>query len=444
MKRKFLKSQIVTHHLIKKRLLRDFSKHSLVSLLAELANIQQEQNSLFANIVEKIDELNRAKKGFESLEPSVTESLLPPVERRMFELEKQLPLPQYYFECDISPIMKKVNKLGEIILLNDPKLYYSEIDAFEKEHNEPPTSPTANPPPIPPPRERKATFESDQTSVKSLEIEPPRKIVKETQCLCFGERGEGKGKINNPRSVCYDKPSEMIFITSYDRPKVYVYSRHGFFISKFGKKNLQGPVGVCVSNLHCYVTDDKLNAILKYSTEDFREFTYTDRRKFKKGSGVKEFGSIQKLAIDEDKDIYVIDSVNNRISVLNLNLDTQSVFGQDYLHSPKDICIPDLIYVLDLSLPHCVHGILKSGERIRSFINRSEISKPIYFCFTPNEKVIISGAGEKNLKAFSLYNNSKSTIEAHNPKPGVLCALDEKMIVCAFTEGKYAFYIIEH
>ena len=407
-----------------------------------------------AQLLEELSDL-RTEHAFKIA--STLESIGEPEISKIAELEKTIPLPSYKFECDITALSHKVQQLGEFVGEEVwPELEtYTSVGEDSCPPYELPPLPGSKPPPLPPrsveqkrqPKRCKslpAHNSGDEQSSFNITVPPIEADFQIKKPMCqysyFGERGYGNGRISNPKAICHDKFSNFIFITSYDQPKICVFTSQGKFKTEFGSKHLQGPVGICVHISNCYVTDEKLNTIFKFTTKDYK---LEEKREFAKGSGENQFGLFRGIAVDKSNEIYAVDNENHRVCVLNTRLETKRMFGQKYLHYPNDICISQLVYVLDMNYPNCVHGVTREGEEILTIVNQDDIETPRFFCITPNENVIINGIYEQHLKVFSQQGVSLTSIEltdALNPRG--ICVLDDSGIVCAYAEGKLVNCII--
>ena len=412
-----------------KELIEDLEKRR-DELLAELLQLKTNLDIYITRSLKNIQELESVKKGIESLEVernetnAVIQASLNPIISKIKELEEQIPLPSFTFECDISPLKAQIVTLGKI----------QNVETYEKIDPHYEMAPLIEdvPPPLPPPRSRSSIKSQSKLNSPTPTID---KKLHLTAVSCYGD----KSNISNPKAICYDEFNRNIYVISYDNPRIFVFSSKGNLVTKFGKKELQGPVGICVSENTCFVTDQKLNAIFKYKTKDFQ---LIKKRIFTKGPGNNQFGLFLGIAVDQFNQIHLVDNENNRISVYNGDLTLHRMYGQDYLHRPKDICISQLIYVLDSSYPHCLHGISWDGNKILSIISHDEIDTPFYFCLDPVGDFVISGVFEPDLKIFSDLGTYLYSAEVNAQKPRGLCLLEDT-VACAYAEGAYVVYNIK-
>ena len=430
-------------------------------LLTELKHLKCELDCRIAVTLQNISNLENVRKGIESLEVEGNETSdtiqasLYPIITKIEELEKQIPLLNCTFECNLNPLKDEIDNLGKLLSVKKKSVVvkpapttYAEINDLSPQYELPPI-PGRKAPPLPPPRSQRIT-QIERARSQSLTLEksyeddpkslttssPSRYNETKGSAFCYGDGS----RISNPKSTCYDRVAKKVYIISYDDPKVCVFSSDGKFIKEFGEKELQGPVGICVFQKNVYVADEKLNTIFKFNTEDFH---LTRKKLFIRGSSPHQLGLFRGITMDRMSQIHVVDNENHRISVLNSDLNNLRVYGQDYLQHPKDICTSNIIYVLDLSYPHCLHGISWEGNKILSIINHDEIDTPLYFCIVPNGNFIISGVFEQNLKVFSEEGTYLYTTEVKARKPRGICLIDKDTIACAYAEGKYVIYNIK-
>ena len=259
--------------------------------------------------------------------------------------------------------------------------------------------------------------------------------------LSFGKRGNKIGQLTQPRGIFFEEKTQHIYVVSRELRKILVFSATGDFVSDFGNSDLEGPSSVAIQFGICFVTDEKLNGVLKYRESDFsllRTFI------FERGIEPGRFKSLKSIAIDSGN-VYLVDTGNNQVCVLTINLKIKSILGQGILQQPQDITIRDIIYVLDLDASSCVHMFTKEYEPINSIICTSGLGMesfiPNYFCVTKGGIIILSFLYGNTLKVFSNegllvqeIGQKKITKETLTNSQGV-CLTADNRVVCAFAEG---------
>ena len=124
-----------------------------------------------------------------------------------------------------------------------------------------------------------------------------------------------------------------------------------------------------------------------------------------RGIGEKEFNFHTSLTIDESNgDIYVCDSRNNHIQILNKEFSFKSQFGKDTLKSPRDVKLSkEYIFVLDESNP-CLHLFSYNHILQKSVISRGkgiEVVCPNFFFIDQTDNILISDRHSNSILIFS-------------------------------------------
>ena len=213
------------------------------------------------------------------------------------------------------------------------------------------------------------------------------------------ERGVGMEQLNSPFGVTVDNNTENIYIADCFNDCVKVFDSTGRYLFKFGdsagKGNMCYPRGVAICGDRIIISHGNNwrgvnHSILLYKLNGQFVSNIGTR-----GIGEKEFSYPTSLTIDESNgDIYVCDSNNNRIQILNKEFSFKSQFGKDTLKSPRDAKLSkEYIFVLDASNP-CLHLFSYNHILQKSVISRGkgmEVVCPNFFFFIDQtDNIIIS------------------------------------------------------
>ena len=434
------------------------------------------------------------------------------------ELRKRIPIPNHNFQCDIKPVIEIIEGLGEIKVDGEEGIYYEVMHTGQDDKpvqipERPPTLPPKpqrlsfrpkisyealpqdpyvtipaevpeNKPLIPPrrkssgstsqyeiPREPDAFREfSDQNLVEptfhalfdSNPFKASASPAKQTHpttpfegkkkpSLTFCKRGTEKGQMVQPRGIFFAPITQSIYVVSRDQHKVLVFTLKGKFVTEFGNDQLEGPSSVTVHYGKCYVTDEKINGIFTFRTSDFE---VEGSHIFQRGQRFGKIKSLKSIMIDSNNEIYLVDTNNDQICVLNYDMTMNRTIGFGVLQKPQDINVSmeRIVYVLDLQASSCVHTFTKKGEHLDSIINTDilgqEISSiPNYFCVSKEGLIILSILYESTLKVYSSdgtmiqeIGKKQSAKERLSNCQGI-CLANDNRIVCAFGEGNFCINI---
>ena len=168
-------------------------------------------------------------------------------------------------------------------------------------------------------------FEIDLDNIKQ-EISNWGRIVKTNKIpnysdmkypvVAVGKKGNGRDELNGPRGVAYEERSGLIFVCDSFNSMIKMFNSAGDFVDDFGYTELVRPWGILLHESNIYVTDIEKCSILKYQRDGFQFM----KRVGKIGSGVDQFNTPGQLTMGSDQRLYVPESENNRISVLDSEL----------------------------------------------------------------------------------------------------------------------------
>ena len=224
------------------------------------------------------------------------------------------------------------------------------------------------------------------------------------------ERGKGNEQLNSPFGVTVDNNTGNIYIADFSNDCVKVFDSTGVYLFKFGDSTGKGkmclPRGVAICGDRIIIShggdfgSEVNNSILLYKLNgQFVSNIGTS------GTGEKEFSYPTGLTIDESNgDIYVCDSGNNRIQILNKEFSFKSQFGKDILKSPRDAKLSkEYIFVLDESNP-CLHLFSYNHILQKSVISRGkgmEVVYPRFFFIDQTDNIIISDRLSNSILIFT-------------------------------------------
>ena len=223
------------------------------------------------------------------------------------------------------------------------------------------------------------------------------------------KRGKGNEQLNTPFGVTVDNNTGNIYIADFSNDCVKVFDSTCVYLFKFGDSTGRGkmclPRGVAICGDRIIISHgDNLfkvkDSILLYKLNgQFVSNIGTI------GIGEKEFSYHTSLTIDEsNEDIYVCDSRNNRIQILNKEFSFKSQFGKDTLKSPLDVKLSkEHIFVLDGSNP-CLHLFTYNHILQKSVISRGkgmEVVCPNFFFIDQTDNIIISDSESNSIIIFT-------------------------------------------
>ncbi|KAI6647279.1 Cell surface protein [Oopsacas minuta] len=258
------------------------------------------------------------------------------------------------------------------------------------------------------------------------------------------ERGYESEELQSPMGLVYHPRYDCIYVVDQVLRKVLVLSSKGDFLMEFGHDFLVKPISIAVRDGFCCITDEGLNGVVKYKL--FENLLTKDIASFPQGSGHGELSGPKGLDFDSNFCIYIADSGNNRVCILDPNMIFLKGIFEGIFQSPQDVkIINEIIYVLDRSSLNCLHSFTQSCNPVQSVISpKNDVNSPSFFCsdFT-GKYLFFTDQITDNVKVFSLDGDpickvGENTIEweAGVIEPTGVCVTKDNKVVCAFGKGE--------
>ena len=169
-----------------------------------------------------------------------------------------------------------------------------------------------------------------------------------------------------------------------------------------------------------------------------------------KGSGIGEFMGPRQLDISNEGDLFVADFGNDRVQILDGNLQYKRHISHHSMLKPCDVKLtPDEVYVLGVSpeqCTYCIHIFTHMGEKLRSVVLNG-IPNSVRcrgFCIDTYGNIIIIDSGNSQIKFFTKEGNVFEKLDSFgggSSKPlfGVAWMGKQKLVVIS---GDY-YYSLE-
>ena len=241
--------------------------------------------------------------------------------------------------------------------------------------------------------------------------------------VAVGKCGRAPGELYSPNSVAVDSNNRIFVADGFaalSHARISVFSERGDFLTSFTHQNMRLPYGLAIHGDYLYVTDIELHAIFQFKMEP--QFSLVTKQG-NKGSHIGEFNCPHNLTVSTNGDVYVADSINVRVQILNSSLQHLRTLTEQLIVSPLDIKLTaDEIYVLCIDNP-CVHVFSHAGEKLRSLVsggNQMQVIDPYFFCLDAAENIIISDCSASRIQIFSKEGNLINTIGGEGHQPGML------------------------
>ena len=238
--------------------------------------------------------------------------------------------------------------------------------------------------------------------------------------VAVGEKGRAPGELWDPRGVAIDENTNMIYVTEWSgSPRVSIFSETGAFINTFSHEDMRAPWGIAIHGDNLYVTDIGAQAVFQFKIEaDMRLVAKLGSR----GSGVGQFYDPLGLSVSPNGDVFIADSRNDRIQVLDDSLHFQRSITHQTMEYPRDIKLtPDEVFVLCHVSP-CILVFSHAGEKIRSLVTQGvgmQIGSASFFCLDKKQNLLISDYVNSQVRIFSKEGTHLHTIGQPGQQAGM-------------------------
>ena len=179
------------------------------------------------------------------------------------------------------------------------------------------------------------------------------------------KRGQAPGELWCPIGVAIDPATNYIYVTEggFNFPRVSIFSEFGEFLNRYTHEYMKALWGIAIHGNNLYVTDDMVHAVFHLKIEaDLRLVA----RLGSIGSGIGQFDEPSQLSISANGDVYIADTNNNRIQILDSSLHPIREVTHPSIHRPYDLKLTTEMYVLCPGDSPCVHVFTHTGHKLRS------------------------------------------------------------------------------
>lgn len=222
----------------------------------------------------------------------------------------------------------------------------------------------------------------------------------------FDRDGNFIGYINDfqrPVGIAVDR-GKRVFVGDYKKGSIGVYNSSGQFLYYLGsgEHEFGHPNDITTdSNGNVYVSDSTNNVVKVYSPDGALQFTIG-------GYGTADGQMIFPTGITIDEyaqELYVVDHLNIRIEVFDLNGNFKRKFTSSYLLRPQGIAVSNgRVYVVDI-----YHSSVKVFDTIGNYITSigvygsgpGEFILPVDVAIS-NGKMLVTDSGNKRIQVFDL------------------------------------------
>jgi DNA-binding beta-propeller fold protein YncE len=195
----------------------------------------------------------------------------------------------------------------------------------------------------------------------------------------FGEEGNKPGQFRFPYGISVD-PDGRVFVADLYNGNISIFDEKGNFIEYFAQKYtkdkiMTSPGGIRIVKEKVYVTDIQQNKVFVF---DLKGELMLQIGSAGKDNG--EFIAPNAVTADEEGNIFVVDTGNQRVQVfdkegkfIRIINGSKDGKGESNFVNPRGIGIDSRGYVYVVSnLTHMIYGFTKEGEQMFQFGSMGE------------------------------------------------------------------------
>ena len=235
--------------------------------------------------------------------------------------------------------------------------------------------------------------------------------------VATGKRGSAPGEFNCPCGVAINEATNQIFVANYSNNRIEIFAETGENLNQLGE--LHNPYGIAIHENSLFVSSFRSHTISKYSLTDFSLVKQIGRE----GSNNGEFKYPTQLTTDPNGHVYIADSYNDRICVLDTDLHHMRNITHQSISKPYDLKLSnDRIYVLCPYKNPCMLVLSIEGDMLHSLISCGQgmdVLSPWFFCLDRNNNIVISDINGHCIRVFSPAGDLLHTIGREGHQQGM-------------------------
>lgn len=193
-----------------------------------------------------------------------------------------------------------------------------------------------------------------------------------------------------------------MYVVDGGSKSVKVFQEEELILNVTNEEHMSYPWDVCICNEKMFVTDGNNHCVLKFNVDgSFLGKCGT------KGNGNSQFNNPMGLScLPSRMQIYVCDNDNNRIQILDLDLEWMNTLFEDEILAPRDVTVTgdDWLIILDEGDP-CLHIYDYKRKLIGNYAGRGpgrNLINPFFITIDEDLNVIVTDFGSNMVKVFSL------------------------------------------
>ena len=210
---------------------------------------------------------------------------------------------------------------------------------------------------------------------------------------------------SSPRGVAIDTNTNCIYVVENSRRLAFsrcvftcvsIYSGDGEFLETFSlKQHMWATWGIAIHDDNLYLTDNLKHSVFHFKIAPGFKLV---GKVGSLGVCVGCFSSPKQLTVSTNGNLFVADCTNNRVVVLDSNLQYQQCIKHSSMKRPRDLkLISDEVYVLCSRSRVLVFSHV--GEILRTICLSFQMNDPLFFCIDGDNNIITTN--DRDVRIFS-------------------------------------------
>ena len=252
--------------------------------------------------------------------------------------------------------------------------------------------------------------------------------------------GNGQGDLLTPFYIELVEEKNEVFIADSGNHRIVIHNLEGQFLRQFTKVPLESPRGLALTAEALFVTDNLHHALYKFKLNG--ELVKQIRNE---GSNPQAFLNPTGVAFN-NSNLYVCDFNNNRIQVLDGNLNFKRRLTNKELNLPSDIKFSKKYFYVLNTVNNSILRYTKDEmlNRVIHLVGQSNPINEAYFFTRDNHKnFLVSDKYGDCIKVFSREGDQLNTLgvgSVHYPR-GIAVTEDSRIIhVCENKDSVFQIY----
>ena len=271
----------------------------------------------------------------------------------------------------------------------------------------------------------------------NLILSEPSYSMRRTPSHSACKLGSGQGDLLVPFYIELAEEKNEVYIADSGNHRVVIHNLEGQFLRLLTQVHIESPRGLALTPEALFVTDN-----LKHSLYKFKLNGELDKQVGSEGNHIREFLNPTGVGF-KNATVYVCDFNNNRIQILDENLNFKRRLTNKELNLPSDIKFSKKYFYILNTVNNLILRYTKDEMLVEVIELKAKIPEAYFFTRDHHKNFLISDKYGNCIKIFSRGGEQLDTLGvgcARYPR-GVAVTEDSRIIhVCENKEGAFQIY----